>query len=174
MSRAQFVSACEIQADRDTRLRRLNDPTFDARQTVLLETTPVPAPVASSAPATVSIVDRDTDTVEITADLPAPQILLLTDSYAQDWHIRALDANPSQSHYDLLPADHTLQAIPLAAGHHRFLMEYLPRSFIIGRLCSIITLLIWLGGIGWFFARIIHHRGTEGTEKSRPRTIPPP
>ena len=43
-----------------------------------------------------------------------------------------------------MPADYTLRAIPLSAGHHAILMEYVPKGFRIGRWISIVSAAAYL------------------------------
>ena len=88
-----------------------------------------------------TIMDRVGDHLTIKANLAAPAILLITDNYSRGWRVRSL--TPSfQSKYEVMPANYTLMAIPLAAGGHLLRVEYRPRSFVIGAWVSAIA---WLG-----------------------------
>jgi len=57
--------------------------------------------------------------------------LVLTDGYAAGWRADAVGPAP-QKRYAVLPADHTLRAIPLSAGRHQIRLEYRPRAFTLG------------------------------------------
>ncbi|HLE16886.1 MAG TPA: hypothetical protein VI728_01230, partial [Syntrophales bacterium] len=64
--------------------------------------------------------------------------------------------NPSfQSKYEIMPANYTMMAIPLAAGEHLLRVEYRPLPFVIGAWVSAIA---WLGfggllGLVWIGQR---------------------
>jgi hypothetical protein len=87
-----------------------------------------PAPTAPSLTGTV---------LEMVGDwcarkyVTVPQGLLVTDAYSTGWRARALEPGP-QPTYQVLPADHTLRAIPLAAGKHHLILEYWPMTVPIG------------------------------------------
>jgi len=49
----------------------------------------------------------------------------------------------------VMPANYCLRAIPLAAGHHRLVLEYLPRAFVIGRMMSLVAVAGYLGLFAW-------------------------
>jgi len=125
-------------------LSALTNTAFNPREEVILETPPDPRPVAGDAAGTARIVDASTDVLTIEAEVPSPSLLLITDTYAQGWRARALPGS-SQPHYQILPANYCLRAIPLAAGSHRLRMEYLPSGFVIGKWISVIALLIYGG-----------------------------
>jgi hypothetical protein len=69
--------------------------------------------------------------------VPRGAILLVTDAYSAGWRVRPFDPGPRSSY--VLPANHALRAVPLAAGRHHFIMEYRPPSVAAGR---------WVSGIG--------------------------
>ena len=125
-------------------LSALTNTAFNPREEVILETPPDPRPVAEALPGAARIVDASTDALTIEAEAPSPSLLLITDAYAQGWRARALPGS-SQAHYQILPANYCLRAIPLAAGSHRLRMEYLPSGFVIGKWISVFALLIYGG-----------------------------
>src|SRR5262249_2878707 len=87
----------------------------------------------------------------IEAEVRQPAILLVTDNYFKGWRIQSLPGS-SQSHYDILPANYCLRAVPLAAGTHHLRMDYLPTGFAVGRWVSGIALTIfvaWSGVCCW-------------------------
>ncbi|MEI7638515.1 MAG: hypothetical protein WCJ37_14490, partial [Syntrophus sp. (in: bacteria)] len=101
----------------------------------------IPVHTKSDAGNSYTIMDRVGDHLTIKANLAAPAILLITDNYSRGWRVRSL--TPSfQSKYEVMPANYTLMAIPLAAGGHLLRVEYRPRSFVIGAWVSAIA---WLG-----------------------------
>jgi hypothetical protein len=142
--RALLVEAATVVSDRDHMLGALLRPDFDPRRRVLLETAPEPPPEpAAGVPGHVRVTAADTDTLDFEVDTPRAALLLVTDSYARGW--RAVPLGPSpQGRYDVLPANLSLRAIPLAAGRHRLRMEYAPRGFLVGRVISLLALALWL------------------------------
>jgi uncharacterized membrane protein YfhO len=126
----------------------MNHPAFDPRQQVILETTPDPAPVKGKATGTATVTEEGTDYLIVEANLPAPAILLITDNYSSGWRAVALPGS-SQEHYDLLPANYILRAVPLGAGNHRLRIEYEPLGYRIGKWISLVSLMSFAGLITW-------------------------
>jgi hypothetical protein len=151
MPRAKLVSNYDLKIGRDDVLADLTSPQFDALHTVILEQKPDIEPDPAAPTGQVTVTDVDPDHVDVKAVLTAPQILLISDSYASGWRARSLDPLPPQDHYDVLPADYTFRAIPLREGTHHFILEYAPRSFAIGRAVSAVTLGFWLASVGLVF-----------------------
>ena len=131
-------------------------PPFDPRTTVILETAPDPSPADHPALGKVTVTAQTTDSMTIEADLPDPQILVVTDTYSDGWKARSLlraGEGSGQTIYHVMPADHCVRAIPLAAGHHRLLLEYRPTAFLIGAWVSGISLLLYVAAVGWVWWR---------------------
>jgi len=145
---ALLVPDCQVLPDRDAIFAALTKPGFDPQQTVFLESEPSPRPQPSTTPGTVAVTAQTSDSLTIEADTPTPAILLITDLYSRDWRARPL-AGSAQTHYDILPGDYILRAIPLAAGHHNIAVEYDPPSFRVGLMVSAVAWLIWLGWWWW-------------------------
>jgi hypothetical protein len=157
LPRAFLVTRWRLIADSAARLAALKEPTFDPRTTVLLETAPDPAPdpapdAAAASVGSVHVVDLSTDALEIDADLTAPAVLVLSDSYSVGWKATPLGAGPQRA-YTVLPADHTLRAIPLAAGRHHVRLEYRPTAFVVGAWLTVVALLAYTVAIGSLWRR---------------------
>jgi len=146
-----LVPASRVLREREAILAAMNEPAFDPRRTVILEREPIPAPAGDGGnPGTVRVLAADPDALTVEADVSSPAILLVTDLYSRDWHVRSVGA-PAQAAYELLPADYVLRAIPLAAGHHALRLEYSPRGFGPGVALSLATLAGWVAAL--IFAR---------------------
>ncbi len=132
---------------RDAVFAELEKPVFDPHKTAVLEGQ-LPAsmgtPDGGAAPpaGTVRISREGADFLEVEATLSRPAILLVSDLYTPNWHVRALPGS-AQANYELIPADYILRAIPLPAGEHRLRMEYRPRAFVIGAWISAGSLLLF-------------------------------
>src|SRR5262249_18275382 len=103
----------------------------------------------------VRLLEASTDRLRIEADVARPAILVVTDSYSAYWRARPLEGSV-QAAYDVVPANYVLRAVPLAAGHHRLELEYVPPYYRVGFAISLGALAL-LGGIGgsnlWRVAR---------------------
>jgi hypothetical protein len=151
MPQLQLIQQYEVDPSRAEVFAALRSPTFNPRAKVILESPPDPAPTGTPkdpAPGWASVVRQSTDWIEIKADLREPAILLITDAYSKSWRAVPLDVGP-QPHYDLMPANYALRAIPLAAGKHHLLLVYAPIGFKIGVWISIASAIMWLALGGW-------------------------
>ncbi len=83
--------------------------------------------------------DISSDSVEITASLSTPQILVMSDNYSGGWKVSAFPNSQSKS-YEVMPANGFQIAIPLEAGFHHFLLNYQPMLFTVG---------LWISSISW-------------------------
>jgi hypothetical protein len=162
MPRISLLPDWQVAGNRNKIFQELGKQTFDPRRTVVLEREPwfdkltmsggppilnlskdkpasVTGQVKSDAKNAYAVLDSASDHFTIEANLVSPKILLITDNYSRGWRVRSL--NPSfQSHYEIMPANYTLMAIPLAAGEHLLRVEYRPLPFIIGA---------WIAAIAW-------------------------
>jgi hypothetical protein len=160
MRRLQLVRRFQVASGRDAVLAALAREDFNPRDTVILESTPDPAPAIPMTAGTSSEADPDaarviqssTDQLEIEATITQPSILLVTDAYSRGWRARPLDPGPQQQ-YAIMPANRVLRAIPLAAGKHHLLLEYAPRSYRIAVPLTTAALLAWLGAATWLWLR---------------------
>ncbi len=142
----QLVRNYRVLRSRDAIFAAMHNQNFDPRREVILEREPFPRPSGSLLPneidKMIQIVRSTTDDFLIEANLPQPMILTMTDPWTPAW--RAVAASGSaQTAYDLQPANYILRAVPLAAGHHRFRVEYAPRAFQIGKWVSLISLVCY-------------------------------
>jgi hypothetical protein len=144
LPQALLVSDYRVLPDRDAIFAELAIPDFNPRLAVFLESEPSPRPEPAATPGTVKVTEVNGDLLDIEADTPAPAILLITDLYSRDWQARPL-AGSVQQHYDLLPGDYILRAIPLEAGHHHLAVEYNPPSLRTGLIISAVAWLMWIG-----------------------------
>lgn len=142
MDRVQLISQFQVTPGRDAVFAAMTQPDFDPRRRVLLESDPEPRPVPTADPGTARVVDLSADSLTIEADARTPSLLLVTDLYSRDWRAVALPGS-AQAAYEVLPADYVLRAVPLAAGHHRLRMEYVPRGLAPGLAVSLAAWAAW-------------------------------
>jgi hypothetical protein len=142
----------QLLTKRDDIFAALIDVRFDPDRQVILESRPDPEPAPATKPGYAAVVESGTDYLVIEAETERPAILLVTDDYSAGWRARPLESGP-QSHYEIMPANYCLRAVPLQAGHHKILMEYAPRGFRIGWWISVVATAAWLAALGWLLAR---------------------
>ncbi len=161
-------------------LRNLFDPLFEPQREVLLEEEPDPQPSPLGVKGRVRLVDESTDHVSIEVDLPAPAILVITDAYSTGWRVTAQSSN-SPDDLRILPANFTLQAIPLPRGHHELRLEYSPAAYRIGAWVSSLSFLLFLLTVlfwGWRHSRALRlpeaqpESSSDSSDTSRGGTHP--
>jgi len=158
MPHVALIREYAVLTNRDAIFRAMSAPSFDPARKVILEAEPDPKPAPSSEPEDVRVIESGTDFLKITAALDKPAILLVTDNYARGWRAGSLPGS-SQSQYRVMPANYTLRAIPLSAGKHRILLEYMPTGFRVGRWISIASAALYLAAVAWALAK--HRKRVE-------------
>jgi hypothetical protein len=145
LPRLLLVRSWKLSAGRDESLSAVLDPAFDPEKTVVLETAPAPEPDPKGRGGFARVVNEDPGSLEIEAELSSPAVLLVSDGWAEGWRADALEGS-SQERYAVMPADHALRAVPLAAGRHRLLLRYAPDSWTTG---VAVSLAAWAGLVAW-------------------------
>ena len=106
------------------------DPGFDPRREVLLSGA-VPRAEAAADPGTALIVSRTPDTLSVTAALPAPGVLVVTEAFDEGWSAD-VDGRPST----VLRANGLFRAVRLGPGKHQIRFRYRPWPVMVGALAS--------------------------------------
>jgi hypothetical protein len=172
---------------RDARLTELTGLKFDPHEQVILEREPRvdgeplgqaqgsalgqapgaadPALHADEPPV---LLHSSTDWLEIEVNTSGG-ILVVTDGYASGWHVEPIGAAP-QATYEVLPANQLLRAIPLKAGHHHFILEYVPPGYRAGKIVTGVALIACAVAMGflWF------HRSRKLLPLAASQTKTPP
>jgi hypothetical protein len=136
------VTKYRVLQGRDAILNTLADPSFDARQEVILEEDPLLPPDAGDAQYQIRVLAATTDRWTLEVVTTRSSVLVMTDAYSKDWRAVALPGSV-QTNYHVLPADYAIRGIPLAPGRHVIRIEYVSggcKPFIISGL-SIIFLM---------------------------------
>jgi hypothetical protein len=155
-----------VSSDRGAILTMFSSNTFDPRWTALLERVPDPLPAKGDSLGNATLVRRSTDELEIRIETDSPAILLVTENFAHGWRARSLLPAPPQARYQIQSADWALQAIPLGAGSHHFLLEYKPTSFVIGRWISALSLLAATSVFLWRWWRTRYAAADSGSSSA--------
>jgi hypothetical protein len=160
LPRLLLISDEKVMAGRDALFSAMNDPSFNPSRIVLLESEPEPHPESGGTGAAKLISDLP-DELIVEADISKPTLLLITDLYDHDWHIKAFPDSAQQS-YHLMPGDYILRAVPLAAGHHHLQIVYAPPALAIGIGISAAAWALWMSLLVCDWRRELrHHRREE-------------
>lgn len=124
LPRAFWVGEAEVIADPAARRRRLEDPSFDAKRTAVLETpVPVPSPrspTAREGTPMVSYERLDPHTVRLRASTP-PGYLVVLDGHHRHWRVEG-SGGPSGP----VRANGRYWALPTPGGEHTLTVRYEP------------------------------------------------
>jgi hypothetical protein len=143
MPRLNLFQRYRVVRDRDDIFRTMHSSDFEFQNEVILETEPFPKPSPARTVGEIKTVRSTTDDMNLEVTLSDPALLFISNAYSSGWHAKALDGSVQQ-HYDLLPANYALQAIPLQAGHHHLQVYYRPISFVIGKWISLASLFAFI------------------------------
>ena len=116
---------------------------FDYRTTAMLpEALPAGVTVQEGAQGTVEWVERGANGYRLRVQSDRPALLMVLDNYYPMWRA-TVDGNP----VEILRANYTFRAIPIAAGQHDVQFRYEPRNLRMPAIISAVLLLI-LGALG--------------------------
>jgi hypothetical protein len=144
--RAALVHAVAVVPDEVSTYERMEDPSFDLRNTALLEsapTFPVEVPRAG-APEEAKITVYEPNTVALHVEAAAAGVVVLSDVYEPGW-TAVVDGAAAP----VFPANRVMRAIPVRAGSHDVVMRYTPPGFKAGVWLSVMGMLGVLGVGGW-------------------------
>jgi hypothetical protein len=152
LPRAYAVHKTLYVTSAEESLEAIRAASFDPRQTVVIETPATPGGAAahgngasslSSATQktadTVNIVELKADKIIVEAEMQQSGIVVLNDMYYPGWQA-TIDEKPTP----ILRADYLMRAVDVGTGKHRIVFNYLPATFVLGLILSIIAL---LGGV---------------------------
>ncbi len=126
LPRARVVHAVEPEpADLDEAVRRLDDPHFDGEHVAM-----VAGAVAVAGPSEPSQADIVTDAeelVEVRTHATAPGLLVLADSWDEDWQA-TIDGAPAP----VLRTNACMRGVAIASGDHTVAFRYRPWSVRVG------------------------------------------
>jgi hypothetical protein len=132
-----------VESGVKTALAALADPSFNPRETAILDAAPEIVPSDAEGPVgSVRIVRQTIDSIELRADLPAAAMVIITDSYSPGWTAKALPRS-CQKNYKVVPADLALRGIALSAGRHHLLLSYRPPPLRAGIAITSLTLMAY-------------------------------
>jgi hypothetical protein len=143
LTRFQWIDHWEILTEPGAVRNELFQPRFDFFHKILLEKNPLFPLGLAGGGKSLSWHEWDSEHIEIEATLTKPSVLLVTDNYSEGWH--AIPINKDLvNRYQVVPGDYFLQAIPLGAGRHHFMLEYKPSAFSLGLRISALSGFLYL------------------------------
>lgn len=163
LPRFLLMSHWTVESHRDAVFATISHPEFDPARTVVLERPPAglkQPPLSLTESGSVRLISETTDWQEVEINTPHPAILLETDLYSPNWHVRALPGS-AQAHYELIPADYILRAIPLSAGVHHLRIEYRPTAFVVGKWISLASLALFMGMLSVWVTKRVRTKDTR-------------
>ena len=125
LPRAYFVSQVEVHADIMRATKRLREPGFDPRTTVILESGEAP-PFSTGQDSTATrtrLTSSGPNHVRVELSASRPGYLVLTDTYYPGW-IAEVDGVPSP----IIRANAMFRAVAVPTGEHRVEFRYRPSS----------------------------------------------
>ncbi|MCA9792035.1 MAG: hypothetical protein KC910_09585 [Candidatus Eremiobacteraeota bacterium] len=115
----------------------VSGPQFEPAKEVALEL-PAPAPVEeAAAQGKVTVVDYQPDRVELLAELPAPGVVVLSDTFYPGWVCHS-----SLGELPIYPANGASRAVFLPAGRHQLAFSFEPRPFYLGLKLAVLGLVL--------------------------------
>jgi hypothetical protein len=133
----------EIVRGEAEQLSRLQDPAFDPARAVILSAgsqnaaTVASIPKSESAGIGVTGYEEQVNSVRIEANAPSPSVLVLNQMYYPGWIVR-IDGKEAP----VLRANYAFAGTFVDTGIHRIEFRFLPRSFVIGTILSIVSILL--------------------------------
>lgn len=146
LPRASIFSRYEVISDESKIADRIKDPSFDYRNTIILEKEPVIKPAADSvANGKVTRYEYIGNELFVDAEMTKDGLLFMSDNYFPYWHVY----DQSGKELEIMKANLTFRAIALPAGKHQLSFKFVSQPYNIGKWLTIAGLLLVLGfGVG--------------------------
>jgi hypothetical protein len=140
LPRILLVHQAVVLPDKDAVFTAVHDPTFDPRQTLILD---AGEPLAGEpAPAELLLLRYDLNEVAVQVNTDQAAYLLLTDMAAPGWTAE-IDGQPAE----IVTANYAFRAVLVPPGQHEVRFSYRPPGWTAGLILSLLT---WLP-VGIFF-----------------------
>lgn len=146
LPRASIFSKYEVISDESKIADRIKDPSFDYRNTIILEKEPAVKPAADSvANGKVTRYEYIGNELFVDAEMTKDGLLFMSDNYFPYWHVY----DQSGKELEIMKANLTFRAIALPAGKHQLSFKFVSQPYNIGKWLTIAGLLLVLGfGVG--------------------------
>jgi hypothetical protein len=143
VQRAWVVHQARAAAGPVQSLALLADPEFYPATTAVLEVDAAQAALGGRPDAGPEPLRTEAtfNTVTVSGTLLEPGWVVLADTYYPGW-VATVDGEPAE----IIPANHAFRAVAVRAGTHTVRFEYRPRSFAVGAVVTLLSLVVWVAG----------------------------
>ncbi|MBI2303837.1 MAG: YfhO family protein [Chloroflexi bacterium] len=163
--RAFFVPRYEVISDGEEILQRLQAPDFDPREVVILEKTPPTGQGGGqSATGEVAITHYSPNRLELRVNAQGNGFLVLSEVYYPGWK-----AYVDGRETEIYRGDFLFRTIFVPGGDHKVELTFQPVTFYLGAKISIVSFLIFVGGL--VFVLIRKRRLNKGQGSYTPLTF---
>ncbi|MFH1068605.1 MAG: YfhO family protein, partial [Candidatus Glassbacteria bacterium] len=146
--RLMFFTRAEVLADDRQFLDRLNEPSFDPRQTLVLAEQPdfdlSVLDGGSPGTARAEITAYRWGRMTVSAECDRPALLYLAEAYHPDWRA-TVDGRPAR----IYRAELALRAVYLEPGRHEIELRYESAPYRWGKWITLVALAVSLAWVGW-------------------------
>ena len=138
----------KIETDKEKIYEMLSEEQFNIFDTVIVEKQPQ-YEINDKGEYSLNITAFDENSMEFEIETTKPAIILYTDNYSKGWYAYNIE-NPKEE-YEVVCADYIYKSISVNEGKHKIRIEYKPKSFTIGMYISIISWLLFVCFVLFFF-----------------------
>ena len=142
LPRSYLVTKYQVSESYDDIFNIISNPNFDFQNELILEENINEFPSSASSSenlknSQVSIIKYTPNFVELKTDYENPSILVLTDTFYPGWH-----AFVDEKETEIFRANGLVRAVFVPSGNHTVTFSFMPDSFVIGVVMSILSFLI--------------------------------
>jgi len=153
LPRAFYAKKIEVINNKGEVLKRLADPKFDYKNTIVLEEEFEPLSSASEKPAgtaEVIVKDHGEGDIGIIITIPDSGFIFVNDIFVPGWRAK-VDGEDAK----LYRADYLFMAIPVEAGKHVIELVYQPAGYRAGKWITLLSMVVFSFGLAFDF---VHRR----------------
>jgi hypothetical protein len=158
LPRAFPVSQAQVVTDKERILEIVSHPSFDARETVVIEEELPPGyrskrlneEISRRSQSKVEITSYLNRTIRLHVNMADDEFLVLSEKYYPGW-VAYVNGRPTK----IYKANYTLQAIYLPKGEHEITFAFQPKQFILG---LVVTFMTGVGLLGVAVYTVTHKK----------------
>jgi hypothetical protein len=151
LPRARIVFDYEVIGDGEDILRRITDPTFNYRNSVILEEEPQASFSRGDTSASLgnAVIEKDEiNSMTVKAVLSRPGFLVLSANYYPSWKVY-VDGRPDR----IYRANYVFRAVYLEEGEHEVSFVFDSTTYRLGKTSTLLTSVLLLGIFGFYGIR---------------------
>ncbi len=146
LPRAFFADSVEVRHGKNAIFKRIKQLDFDPHKEAILEEKP-PFTIEPSTDNHVEITKYTIQRIDLKASVTQPALLILSEVYYPAGWKAFVDGNPTK----IYKTDYILRSIFLKPGNHTIRLVFKPKSFKLGLIITVISLIVLFGliWVGW-------------------------